>query len=285
MHRAIARNNGERIIADPSNGLDAITQQQSTFTRRDMAMFAHRHSFGTDQFHEVMGATRSAPDLVERSKDTRGEDRLITRQTIAAEQRLNHAAGLMAERQRHEVNDRQREDWQREDWQRAATRDLATGSTGDAIHAYDSHGMVHEAETRAAARQDLIERWDRDRQAAPHRSRIILTNTNDEVRELNEAARARMGAAGNLGDDLCLWAERGARSFASGDCIMFLQNDRSLGVVSGTLGAIDGVNIQSMIVRTHYGRSVAFDLKHYDRIDHGYAVTIHKAQGMTGDRT
>jgi ATP-dependent exoDNAse (exonuclease V) alpha subunit len=34
MHREIARGNGARIIADPSLGLDAITQQQSTFTRR-----------------------------------------------------------------------------------------------------------------------------------------------------------------------------------------------------------------------------------------------------------
>ena len=46
MHREIARGNGERIIADPSLGLDAITQQQSTFTQRDMAKFAHRHSDG-----------------------------------------------------------------------------------------------------------------------------------------------------------------------------------------------------------------------------------------------
>ena len=44
MHREIARGNGVRIIAKPSLGLDAITQQQSTFARRDMAKFAHRHS-------------------------------------------------------------------------------------------------------------------------------------------------------------------------------------------------------------------------------------------------
>ena len=31
--------------------------------------------------------------------------------------------------------------------------------------------------------------------------------------------------------------------------------------------------------------SVAFDLKDYNRIDHGYAATIHKAQGMTVDHT
>ena len=58
MHREIARGNGERIIADPSVALDAITHQQSTFTRRDMAKFAHRHSDGIDQFNEVMGAMR-----------------------------------------------------------------------------------------------------------------------------------------------------------------------------------------------------------------------------------
>jgi ATP-dependent exoDNAse (exonuclease V) alpha subunit len=39
-----------------------------------------------------------------------------------------------------------------------------------------------------------------------------------------------------------------------------------------------------MTVRTDVGRSVRFDLKDYDRIDHGYAATIHKAQGITVDR-
>src|SRR5690606_2240237 len=84
---------------------------------------------------------------------------------------------------------------QREDWQRDGTRDLATGRTRDAIHAYDSHDMVHKAQTREQARDDLIERWDRDRQASPDSSRIILTHTNAEVRELNEAARERMREA------------------------------------------------------------------------------------------
>jgi Ti-type conjugative transfer relaxase TraA len=109
MHRDIARGNGERIIADPSVALDAITQQQSTFTRRDMARFAHQHSDGIDQFNEVMGAMRNAPDLIELGKDGQGQDRFTTRQMIEAEQRLHRAAGLMAERERHELNDRHRQ--------------------------------------------------------------------------------------------------------------------------------------------------------------------------------
>jgi ATP-dependent exoDNAse (exonuclease V) alpha subunit len=101
MHREIAHGNGARIVADPSLGLDAITQQQSTFTRRDLAKFAHRHSDGIDQFNEVMGAIRNAPDLVELGKDGRDEDRFTTREMIDIEQRLHRAAELMAERERH----------------------------------------------------------------------------------------------------------------------------------------------------------------------------------------
>src|SRR3546814_19672306 len=83
---------------------------------------------------------------------------------------------------------------------------------------------------------DLVERWDRERIAAPDQTRIILTHTNDEVRELNEAARDRMREAGELGDDVLVKAERGSRMFASGDRIMFLKNERSLEVKNGTIG-------------------------------------------------
>jgi hypothetical protein len=173
---------------------------------------------------------------------------------------------------------------QRDDWQREATRDLANRRTANALEAYRSHGMVHEAQTREQTRGDLIERWDRDRKAFPDKSRIILTHTNDEVRALNEAARERMRNGSDLGDEVRLTVERGDRGFASGDRVMFLQNERGLGVKNGTLGTIEQVSAQSMTVQTDDGRSVQFDLKDYNQIDHGYAATIHKAQGMTVDR-
>nr|WIE89581.1 Ti-type conjugative transfer relaxase TraA [Mesorhizobium sp. WSM4875] len=448
LHREIARNNGARIIADPSVALDAITHQQSTFTRKDIAKFVHRHSDGIEQFNQVMGTIGNAPDLVELGKDGRGEDRFTTRQMIETEQRLHRAAERMAGRERHAVRDQDREaalahvrqlglalsgeqaqalahvtdghglrvvvgfagtgksamlgvarqawaaagyevkgaalsgiaaenlesgsgissrtiasmehGWaqgrdlltardvlvideagmvgtrqlervlshaadagakvvlvgdpqqlqaieagaafrsiherhggveigqvrrQREDWQRDATRDLASGRIGATIGAYEAKGMVHQATSRDEARSDLVERWDRDRQADPEASRIILTHTNDEVRALNNAARERMRAAADLGNDVQVNVERGTRTFASGDRVMFLRNERSLGVKNGTLGVIEEVSTQSMTIQTDDGRSVRFDLEDYAHIDHGYAATIHKAQGMTVDRT
>ena len=173
---------------------------------------------------------------------------------------------------------------QREDWQRDATRSLATGRTGEAIHAYDGNGMVHAADTREQARGELVDGWDRARQAEPGKARVILTHTNAEVRALNEEARGRLRATGDLGDEVTFSADRGARQFASGDRLMFLRNERSLGVKNGTLGTIEQVSAEGMKVRLDSGAHVAFDAKDYAHVDHGYAATFHKSQGVTVDR-
>ncbi|WP_065847748.1 Ti-type conjugative transfer relaxase TraA [Sphingobium sp. Ndbn-10] len=446
-HARIARENGEKIIANPGIALDGITRQQATFTTRDLAMFVHRHSDGKDQFDQAMSAVRSSPELVALGRDGRGEDRFTSRDMIAAEQRLERAADRLAGDDRHFVaaphvyraleaaegrglslSDEQREalgritdrdglasvvgyagsgksamlgvareawesagyqvrgaalsgiaaenleggsaiasrtiasmeyQWeqgrellgprdvlvideagmigtrqmervlshaeqagakvvlvgdpeqlqaieagaafravterhgwaeiteirrQREDWQRDATKALATGRTGEAIRAYEQHGMVEAADTREQARGELVDRWDAQRLAAPDQTRIILTHTNAEVRDLNLAARDRMRDAGELGEDVRVSAERGAREFASGDRIMFLKNERGLGVKNGSLGKVEQVSPERMAVRLDDGRSVAFDLKDYAHVDHGYAATIHKSQGVTVDR-
>src|SRR3546814_19959261 len=88
--------------------------------------------------------------------------------------------------------------------------------------------MVHAADTREVARKELIERWDQERMARSVDSQIILTHTNDEVRELNQMARGKMRTAGALGADATIKAARGERQFASGDRIIFLRNERGL---------------------------------------------------------
>ncbi len=446
-HTRIARENGDRIIANPNVALDAITRQQATFTTRDLATFAFRHSDGKEQFDQVIGAVRGSPELVALGKDGRDQERFTSRDMIAVENRLERAGDELASRADHGVADRQRdaaigaagsrglvlsgeqreafdhvigdaglasvvgyagsgksamlgvarEAWegqgytvrgaalsgiaaenleggsgirsrtiaslehawgqgreqlgprdvlvvdeagmigsrqmervlsqardagakvvmvgdpeqlqaieagaafrsvterhgaaeiteirrQREDWQRDATRALATGRTGEAIHAYDGKGMVHAADTREQARSELVDGWDRARQTDPGKSRIILTHTNAEVQSLNGEARDRLRASGDLGDDVMVKAERGERQFATGDRIMFLRNERGMGVKNGTLATIERVSPEGMAVRLDDGRGVAFDTKDYAHVDHGYAATFHKSQGVTVDR-
>jgi ATP-dependent exoDNAse (exonuclease V) alpha subunit len=127
-----------------------MTQQQSTFTRRDMAMFAHRHSDGIDQFNEVMVGTRQLERVLSHAAEAGAKVVLVGDPQQL--QSIEAGAAFRSIHERHggaEIGEVRR---QREDLQRDATRDLATGRTGDAIHAYDTHGMVHEAVPREQAR-------------------------------------------------------------------------------------------------------------------------------------
>jgi Ti-type conjugative transfer relaxase TraA len=248
-------------------------QGREQLTSRDLLVIDEAGMVGTRQMERVISQAADAGAKVVLVGDP---------QQLQA---IEAGAAFRAIHERHggvEISEVRR---QHEGWQQDATRHLATGRTGQAIHAYGESGMVHAADTREAARGELIDRWDEARQSSSGETRIILTHTNDEVRELNEAARGRMRFACGLGDDVSIKAERGERQFASGDRIMFLRNERELGVKNGTLGIVEQVTPQRMVVRIDDGRNVGFDTKDYAHIDHGYAATIHKAQGMTVDRT
>ena len=171
-------------------------------------------------------------------------------------------------------------------WQREATKELATERTAAALTRYEQAGMVHAHTTRGEAKAALVAGWDAARRAEPENSQVILAYTRADVRDLNELARAKMRAAGELGADRTLTTERGERAFAPGDRVMFLANERSLGVKNGTLGTLERLEGSSLTVRLDgaNGRAVSFDLKDYAHVDHGYAATIHKAQGVTIDR-
>jgi Ti-type conjugative transfer relaxase TraA len=106
-HRRIAREDGDRIIANPDIAIDAITRQQATFTDRDLAAFVHRHSDGKEQFDRALSAVHASPELVTLGKDGRGEARFTSREMIAVEA-LQHAAGALSGARRHGVTDQSR---------------------------------------------------------------------------------------------------------------------------------------------------------------------------------
>ena len=179
---------------------------------------------------------------------------------------------------------------QLEAWQREATKELATARTVMALDRYEAAGMVHRHETREAARDGVIAAWNAARQQSPLSSHIILAHERVDVRALNEAARAVRRDAGELGADHHVQTEAGERLLAEGDRIYFLRNERGLGVKNGTLGTLARIEGGQLTVRLDgaggagTGRAVAFELADYADIDHGYAATVHKTQGVTVDQ-
>jgi Ti-type conjugative transfer relaxase TraA len=261
---------GSRTIASLEHGW---AQGRDVLTARDVLVIDEAGMIGSRQMDRVLAHADQAGAKVVLVGDA---EQLQAIEAGAAFRALTERHGAA------EITEIRR---QREGWQREATRELATGRTAAALDRYEAAGMVRGHETREAARSALVDGWDAVRQAKPEASQVMLAHTRADVAELNQLARGRMRDAGQLGEDHVVQTERGARTFAPGDRVMFLRNERSIGVKNGSLGTVDRIEGSGFAVRLDGPdrREVRFDLKDYAQIDHGYASTIHKSQGVTVD--
>lgn len=86
----------------------------------------------------------------------------------------------------------------------------------------------------------------RDMRERPDGSRLVLAHRRVDVRELNAAIREARLARGELGQGEDAGERRfmtndGERAFVAGDRIIFLENNRDLGVKNGMLGVVSEV--------------------------------------------
>jgi conjugative relaxase-like TrwC/TraI family protein len=107
-------------------------------------------------------------------------------------------------------------------WEREALAALRDGEISPAVQAYLEHGRVTLAGTIDEARQRLIDDW-----WAVHRDHTtaIMAVRRVDVATLNELARARRQAGGELGRELVM----GEKAFSVGDRVIFERNQRVQG--------------------------------------------------------
>ncbi|MBO9126415.1 MULTISPECIES: Ti-type conjugative transfer relaxase TraA [unclassified Rhizobium] len=174
---------------------------------------------------------------------------------------------------------------QRQQWMRDASLNLARGNIRKAVDAYTAHGRMIGLRLKDDAVESLIAAWDRDYD--PSKTSLILAHLRRDVRMLNDMARAKLVDRGVVEDGLPFKTEDGTRMFATGDQIVFLKNEGSLGVKNGMLAKVLEAapgRIFAEIGDGVHRRQVTIEQRFYNSLDHGYATTIHKSQGATVDR-
>ena len=199
-------------------------------------------------------------------------------------------------------------------WQVAASESLRDGDAASAISAHHTRGRFHIGYDEEKTLTGLVDDWDRYQRAHPDKSSVVLARTRAEVRALSHLMRERRFAALPDGEQpdterVTVIVSRGTEDdrvaspleIARGDQLRIGATHWEKQLFNGTVVTVDDFKVQrgeagtepSVLIsaRTEDGRAVSF---HHDeirdwygniRLDHGYALTITSAQGLTVDRT
>jgi conjugative relaxase-like TrwC/TraI family protein len=163
-------------------------------------------------------------------------------------------------------------------WEQIALGELRTGDPARALAMYIEHGRVHHAPTRDELLKQLVDDWWTHRTEGSES--IIIAAHRDDVRDLNQLARQQMQNDGQLTGPML---DAGGRNYQTGDAIICLRNDTRFGVRNGTRGVVTAIGGGMLDITSTNGEQRRLPLRYAadGHVDHGYAFTIHKTQGMT----
>ena len=199
-------------------------------------------------------------------------------------------------------------------WQVAASEALRDGDAASAIAAHHVRGRFHIGYDEEKTLTGLVDDWDRYQRANPDKSNVVLARTRAEVRALSYLMRERHFAALTDGERVdagrvTIIVSKGSEDdratspleIARGDRLRIGATHWEKQLFNGTVVTVEDFKVEraeagtepSVLIsaRTEDGRHVSF---HHDeirdwygniRLDHGYALTITSAQGLTVDWT
>ncbi len=176
-------------------------------------------------------------------------------------------------------------------WQRIASRDLANGQTEMALQTYADQGAVHKSLDRDQAITALVDNYMSDLNTnGSEITHLAMAHRRIDVHAINQAIRSARNASGSAKQETLFKTDNGPRAFANGDRILFTRNNKVLNVRNGMLGTVTDVGDRLLSVQLDadeggQGRALTFSPQQFPSIDHGFAVSIHRSQECTVDKS
>jgi ATP-dependent exoDNAse (exonuclease V) alpha subunit len=169
-------------------------------------------------------------------------------------------------------------------WEQQALLDLRHGHTRRAVDAYATHDRIRTAPDRDTLLQQLAGDYLRSDRA----STTVLATRRDDVAALNSLIRTGLQAAGQLPADTLVLHDSDGQPLplAVGEQLLNTRNLTTAGgqrMLNGTRLTVTEVGPRGVTVDDGTDRHVLDTATAGAVLQHGYATTIHKAQGVTVD--
>lgn len=169
-------------------------------------------------------------------------------------------------------------------WQKDVSEVLAEGNVKRAVQLLEEHKAISWNTTKEESLTNLLKDWAKDRMLNPQHTRQIIAQRNVDVDALNQGARDLLRGSGQLGElEIICSTQRGRVAFAEGDRIQLTTTDKSQGLMNGSFGTIEHIDLKTKSITLHLDNGEIKDLNPntYDGLRHGYAATVYKTQGAT----
>lgn len=173
---------------------------------------------------------------------------------------------------------------QRIGWQKAVSEALAEGNVKTAVQCLEENKAISWSPTKEEVLSQLLKNWAKDSLLNPSETRQIITQKNVDVDALNQGARGILRAQGRLGEtEIICSTGRGRVAFAIGDRVQFTQTDKEQGLMNGSFGMIEHIDLKTkkLTVLLDNKETKIVNPDTYDGLRHGYAATVYKSQGAT----
>jgi conjugative relaxase-like TrwC/TraI family protein len=172
---------------------------------------------------------------------------------------------------------------QRDAWERDALTLLRDGDVLAALDSYDTAGRLHLPGDAHAARTAIVDDYIEAKEAVG--DVVMLATRRVDVRVLNTLARRALLDAGSLGDGTTFVISRGGHvEWRVGDEAVVTSNHYPLGLITGSRGQVTRVGQDGVTVATETGPvHVPRAQLEAGVLEYGYALTCHRAQGITVD--
>lgn len=164
--------------------------------------------------------------------------------------------------------------------ERTALDHLRAGDSDRALDILRANGNVTVATNADRLRDSLVADWHTARSRGVDAAMVAAHRS--DIADLNHRARQMLADAGTLGPVVLTSS---GIDYRVGDEILTHHNRYDLGLINGQRGTVVGASTTGLIVDLE-GRTAAEIPHEYiaeGHVTHGYALTIHKAQGMTAD--
>lgn len=175
---------------------------------------------------------------------------------------------------------------QYEAWARDSVHAFADGRAQDGLTAYQHAGWLHFHKDDITTMQHLVALWDKLRTTDCQHD-FIMAGKKEEVARLNALARQARVKKGDINDQetVIINTTKGRLALAPNDRVLFSKNNTDMGVTNGQLATITSIGVDTLTVQMDDGGYRTIDVMEYDEFDYGYAMTVHKAQGVTVARS